>query len=329
MVKKKAEKTETEETKKPRATRRGKKPPEPTGLTPAETRAEPPAAVRELCDGIESDGGAVLASYREPLGGHWVVLAALPVEKVEPTPYQRGLSEAHVKRLTDVIKRMDRYLDPVIAVRARQGLYHTPNGFHRLSALRQLGGRSITALVVADPEVARMILALNVEKAHNLREKCLEVIRLARDLASLPGARESDFSLEFEEPAFLTLGLCYDERGRFAGGAYHPLVKRVDAFQNKAIPAALETRAGYARTLLAIDDRVAELVAALKERGLESPYLKNFVVARLNPLRFRRGATLPIEEALEKMAGAAEKFDAEKISTRDLARSGGGSGGEE
>jgi len=77
------------------------------------------------------------------------------------------------------------------------------------------------------------------------------------------------------------------------------------------------------KKLLEIDDLVAELAAALKEKGFESPYLKSFVVARLNPLRFRRGSTLPFEEALDKMLAAAKGFDARKIKLSDLARSGG------
>jgi ParB family chromosome partitioning protein len=305
-----------------KTTRRKKKPPEPTGLRPAETRARPPAAVEELARNAELDGAAVLASYREPLGGHWVLLAAIPIEQVEPTPYQRGLSETHVKRLADVISRTGRFLDPVIAVRTGHKRYQTPNGHHRTSALKILGARTITALVVTEPEVARLILALNVEKAHNLREKSLEVIRLARDLAALP-ASEKDFSLEFEEPAFLTLGLCYEERGRFAGGAYHPLLKRVDRFHAQPLQKSLEMRRGQVEKLLEIDDRVAELVAALKSQGLESPYLKSFVVARLNPLRFRRGATMGLDDALEKMGQAARSFKPEKIKPSDLARSGG------
>lgn len=306
-----------------KAPRRRKKEAESTGLMPTETRAKPPAEVERLCGEIEEDGGAALTAYRDPLGGHWLVLAVLPLAQVEPTPFQRGLSEAHVKRLADAISKTDRYLDPVIAVRAGPKRYQTPNGHHRASALKMIGARSITALVVTEPEVARLILALNIEKAHNLREKSLEVMRLARDLAAILALRESDCTLEFEEPAYLTLGLCYDQNGRFAGGAYHPLLKRVDEFLEKPIQKALEAREVYVKKLLEIEEKVGEIVAGLKAKGLESPYLKNFVVARLNPLRFRRDATMPIEEALEKMLQAAKRFDTEKISVSDLARSGG------
>ena len=318
-----------EQKKKKRAPRRRPAPAEPTGLEPSETKADAPAAVRELCRGIEADGGAVLAPYREPLGGHWVVLAALPLDQVAPTPYQRDLSEPHVKRLADVISRARRYLDPVIALRVAPKQYQTPNGHHRTNALRALGARAITALVAPEPEVGRLILALNVEKAHALRERSREAIRLAQDLAKLPQAKETDFELEFESPALLTLGLCYEANGRFAGGAYHPMLRRCETFQDAPLDHSLAAREAWAARLMAVDAEVTEHVKALKEQGLESPYLRNFVVARINPLRFRRGATLEMEELLEKLEQAVGRFDAAKIKSGDLAQSGGAAGGDE
>ncbi len=320
---------------KPAGRRRKKAPAAPgsTGLAPGEMQKVCPKEIEALVQAIESDGGAALAPFRDPLGGHWLVLAALPLEQVEPTPWQRGLSETHVKRLAEAIAKAGWYLDPVVAVRVGDRKYQTPNGHHRASALKRIGAKAVTALVVSDPAVARLILALNVEKAHALREKSLEAIRLARELAKLPATPEKDFALEFEQPAFLTLGLCYEQNGRFAGGAYHALLRRVEAFLDAPVAKAVEKRERWATSLLALDARVTELAAALKARGLESPYLRSFVVARLNPLRFKPpGSTMPLEEALEKMAAAAAKFDPAKIGVADLARSGGapaGGGGEE
>src|SRR5262249_33635978 len=117
------------------------------GLSAAEMRADPPADVKSLMAQIERDGGNPLSSYREPLGGTGVVMAALPVDKVDPTPFQRDLSEAHVDRLTNVIDKIGRFLDPIIAVHEGDR-YWTPNGHHRLAALRKLGSRCVTALVV-------------------------------------------------------------------------------------------------------------------------------------------------------------------------------------
>jgi len=290
--------------------------------------APPPGEVAELHRAIEGDGGKVLALYREPYGGRWVVLAALPIEKVEPTPYQRNLSDTHVRRLEAVIGKLGRFLDPIIAVCARDGQpvkYWTPNGHHRLSAMRTLGAKSITAIVVPEAAAAYQILALNTEKAHNLREKALEVIRMYKELARLDGSTEETYALEFEEPAFITLGLCYEERPRFSGGAYNPVLKRVDQFLKGPLRSAMETRRARAKTVLALDDLVVQKVEALKAKGLTSPYLKSFVVARINPVRFRPKEAEPLgfEEALDRMTAAAQKLNPEKIKIDDLARSGG------
>src|SRR5439155_25924746 len=171
--------------------------------------AAPPLALQKLQETIESDGGAVLVTYRDPLAGNWQILAGLPLAKVEPTPYQRDLSETHVAKLAKAIDALDRFLDPVIAVRSDDGKYWTPNGYHRLGALRSLGAKSIVALVVPEHDVAHRILALNTEKAHNVRERSLEVMRLEHGLAELDAGPDKEFELEFEEPALLTLGLGY------------------------------------------------------------------------------------------------------------------------
>ena len=301
-----------------------------TGLAAIELQAAaPPAEVAELHRAIEGDSGKVLAIYREPYGGRWVLLAALPIELVEPTPFQRNLSDMHVRKLELVIGKIGRFLDPIIAVRAPTGdqvaKYWTPNGNHRLSAMKTLGAKSIVAIVVPEAAAAYQILAMNTEKAHNLREKSLEVIRMYKELARLDDATEEIYALELEEPAFITLGLCYEERPRFSGGAYHPVLKRVDEFLKKPMRAAIELRRERAKTVLALDDQIVEQVEALKAKGLTSPYLKSFVVARVNPIRFRPKDASPLsfDEAFDRMAIATAKFNPEKIKMEDVARSGG------
>lgn len=307
----------------PKRRRKKKGPAEPRGLDAAKLGAgTPPAPVEALSNFIVEDGGSVLATYRDPLGGHWQLLAALPLAKVEPTPYQRDLSESHVKRLTSAIDRLGRFLDPVIAVRT-DGKYWTPNGHHRVAALRELGARSVVALVVPEPEVAHRILLLNTEKAHNLRERAMEVIRLAQGLAELDDRPEKEFETEFEEPALLTLGLCYQENGRFAGASYHSVLKRIDAFSDKKLGKALEARRERAKKVMALNEAVDAAIKELKERGFQSPYLRAFVVARINPLRFRRGATADFDETIDKMTAAALKFDPGKVKADQLAQAGG------
>jgi ParB family chromosome partitioning protein len=299
-------------------------PPEPRGLEARRiAAAQPPAPIAELARQLAEDGGTVLATFRDPLGGHWQLLAALPVALVDPTPYQRDLSPTHVARLAGAIDRLGRFLDPVIAVRADKGRYWTPNGYHRLGALKSLGARSVTALVVPEHEVAHRILLLNTEKAHNLRERALEVIRLAEGLAALEDRPEREFEAEFEEAALLTLGICYQQNGRFSGGAYHSVLKRVDQFLGAKLPRALETRRERAGKLLQLNEAVNQAVAALKTRGFESPYLKAFVVARINPIRFQRKAKAEFDDTLDKMLAAAQRFDAGRVKVDQLARTGG------
>ncbi len=288
-----------------------------------------PAAVEALAKRIDADGGVVLASYRDPLGSRWQVLASLPIDIVEPTPYQRDLSEAHVARLADAIDKLDRFLDPIVAVPAADGKYWSPNGYHRLGAMRQLGAKTIVALVVPEPEVAHRILALNTEKAHNLRERSLEVSRLAQALAELDDRPEKKYAEEFEEAALITLGLCYQENGRFSGGAYHSILKRIDQFLGAKLPAALETRKERAAKLLEMNEHVNEAVKGLKEKGLESPYLKAFVVSRINFLRFVKEKHPDFDATIEKLLNSAKKFNVGNVKADQVARSGGAPSSEE
>ena len=294
------------------------------GLTPREIADIKDPAARTLASHIEDDGGAVLASYRDPFGGTSAVLAALPVDRVEPTPYQRDPSQPHVKRLMTVIETLGCFLDPIIAVR-RDEVYWTPNGNHRLQAMRKLGARAIVALVVPDPDVAFKILALNTEKAHNLKEKSLETIRMLRALADERGAQtEREFAFEFDQPALLTLGAAYEERPRLSGGAYQPVLRRVDDFLDERLPRALAERRRRARLVLEVDDAVGGIVAKLKKRGFTSPYLRPFVIARVNPIRFSTSTEFDFDDVLGRMLKAAAKFNVDRVRQEDVVRTGGG-----
>jgi ParB family chromosome partitioning protein len=306
----------------------------PTELSPRELAVdELPPDVRSLADAVTQDGGAVLATYREPLGGHVLLLCALPIDLVAPTPFQRDVSDAHVRRLTQAMDKTKRFLDPVIAVREERAatddderkLYWIPNGYHRLTALRELGAKTLVALVVPETAVAYQILALNIEKAHNLRERALGVARMYRDLvASGRGDEKEDaMALEFEEPALPTLGLAYEKRGRLSGGAYHPVLRKSDQWIARPLSVALAERERRAEALLALDDAVGEIVDQLKKRGFQSPYLRSFVIARINPLRFMKGKAPEVETLLADMTKRARGMKVDRIKPEDVARTGG------
>jgi ParB family transcriptional regulator, chromosome partitioning protein len=296
------------------------------GLTPAEARLESlSGTAQEVAERIDSVGGQLLGSYHDPLGKQPVLVAILPIESVEPTPFQRDLSQAHHRRLADVLDRTGMFLDPIIAVTAPEKGFWTPNGMHRLMAMRRLGARSITALIVPKREIAWQILALNTEKAHNLREKSLEVIRIYRGLIEEDAKRpESQFAYYLEEASLVTLGICYEKNGKFAGGAYNPIVRRLETFSDEPISKALKRHERIATMLMDLDERVSEAVKKLKDKGFVSPYLRTFVVARINPLRWIQGDPPPLEEVLKTMRDRAARFNVDKVKQSDLASVAGG-----
>jgi ParB family chromosome partitioning protein len=291
------------------------------GLTPQECRLEQPEnAAAAAAAAVEKVGGCVVGLYKEPLGGHQTLLSILPIDEIEPTPFQRDLSDAHHKRLADVISKTERFLDPIIAVVAPDGGFWTPNGRHRLEAMRRLGAKSITALVVPEREIAWQILALNTEKAHNLKERSLEVIRIYRGLVDEDGSRpESEFAFYLDQAALVTLGVCYERVPRFGGGAYHPILRRLETFSDEPLRPILKVHEKRASIVLDLEEKVAAVVKKLKERGLVSPYLRSFVVARINPLRWIKGDVPPLEDVLKTMRERVAKFNVEKIRPQDLA----------
>ncbi len=283
-----------------------------------------PDSARETAARIDQVGGLMLGCYNDPLGKQPLIVAILPIESLEPTPFQRDLSQAHHRKLADVLDRTGMFLDPVIAVTAPEKGFWTPNGMHRLEAMRRLGAKAITALVIPKRDIAWQILALNTEKAHNLREKSLEVIRIYRGLIDEdPKRPESQFAYYLEEASLVTLGICYERNGKFAGGAYNPIVRRLEKFSDESLAKALKEHEQHANQLMELDERVAAVVAKLKQRGFVSPYLRAFVVARINPLRWMQGEPPALEEALKTMRERAAKFDTEKVKQEDLAGAGG------
>jgi ParB family transcriptional regulator, chromosome partitioning protein len=313
---------------KPRkTTARGRKPAAARGPEPKDSVIDVSTDdLAGLARIVERQGGAVVGAYRDPFAGQALVVASLPLKKVVATPFQRDLSRTHATRLADAIGAAGLFLDPVIAVPSEDGFW-SPNGRHRLEAARRLGMRAVTALLVPDEKLAFRILALNTEKAHNLRDRSLEVIRMARQLArEQPRSRESEHAVTFESPVFLTLGCAYEQRGRFAGSSYQPVLNKVDRFLEGTLPAALRQREQWAVRIMDIDDRVAAHVKTMQAMGMKSPYLRAVIVARINPVRFtppsrKKDAAppMPMSEALSKMAANVRKFDPKSVRPGDLA----------
>jgi ParB family chromosome partitioning protein len=283
---------------------------------------EPPRAARELAERVERDGGRVLAVYREPVGGHWQIFCLLPTDKVEPSPYQRDLSPTHVKRLAESVKKLDRFVDPVVALSPEPGVYWTPNGNHRRAVLGRLKAEVVPAILVVEPEVGYQILPLNVEKAHNLKEKSLEVIRMYRSLAETqPESTEEDWAFQFESAHLVTLGLLYEQNRRFAGGAFAPILRRVDRFLKTSLRRGLPEREERAALVREADQVLNAVVAKIKKRGINHPYVKNYVLARTTPLTRARKTLPSFEQTFRRLRENLADFDVAKVRYEDIQRS--------
>ena len=283
---------------------------------------EPSKPAQELASQIERDGGQVLALYQEPVGDHWQIFCLLPRTKCEASPYQRDLSPTHVKRLTESIKRLDRFVDPIVAISPRPGVYWTPNGNHRRAVLDKLKAEVIPVILVVEPEMLFEVLPLNVEKAHNLKEKSLEVIRMYRALVKEePDTTEEKWASQFESPHFITLGLLYEENRRFAGGAFAPILRRVDKFLKQTLPKGLDTRTERADLVRAADQALGLAVAKIKKRGINHPYVKNYLLARTTPLTRARKTLPSFEQTFKKLKDNLDEFDVSKVRYDEIQRS--------
>ena len=130
-------------------------------------------------------------------------------------------------------------------------------------------------------------------------------------------------AFEFEEAPYLTLGAAYEQRRSLGGGGYHSVLRRIDDFLDEPLSKAVRERERRAAKLLKLDDAVANVVTALKERGLTSPYLRPFVIARINPIRFSKSTEFDWDEVMDKMIAAAGRIKVDRVKQEDVAKVGG------
>jgi ParB family chromosome partitioning protein len=209
----------------------------------------------------------------------------LPRTKVEASPYQRDVSPTHAKRLTEAVKKLDRFVDPIVAVSPSPGVYWTPNGNHRRTALEKLKAEYIPAILVAEPEVAFQVLPLNTEKAHNLKEKSLEVIRHVpgpRRAAAVHHRRGVGVPVRVRALHHAGHALRAEQALRRRGLRADPPPR--DKFLKMSLRKGLEERAERAELVRAADETLVQVVAKVKKRGINHPYVKNYLLARTTPL---------------------------------------------
>ena len=125
-------------------------------------------------------------------------------------------------------------------------------------------------------------------------------------------------------PAMVALSLITSVRAESVADRFRENEQKQEQLAGEArqLMAGLDVMLGeYERNGLAGED--VAVVQKLKARGFVSPYLKTFVVARCNPLRFMKEPP-GLEELIRTIRGKVERFNVEKIRQEDIVASGGG-----
>lgn len=276
---------------------------------------EIPKAIKKLREEIEKEKGVeILAVYQEPYSQLWQILVSIEIEKIQPTPFQREISLHHLERLAEVISKTKRYIDPIVLVRPGEGIWLAPDGNHRKEAMEKLGKEKIIGILIPEPDFAFKILSLNVGKPHDLREKSLEAIKIYQELMEKEFERpERDLSPIFDEPSFLTLGILYQQKEKFSGGAYYPFLKKFEKFLEKPLKEAIRERERRGELLFNLDLKVIMLVEELRKGGIQNPFLKAILVSRANPFSKRKVVEIEFDEAIKRFEENLEKINFKNI----------------
>ena len=268
---------------------------------------------------LESEGIKVLSVYNEPYGGNKQIFAMMPIDLIKSAPFQRELSNLHVRKLADAIAKVGRFLDPIIVVKSSSGEYWTPNGHHRKEAAVMLGLKEIPVILILEEEVGRYVLAMNVEKAHTIKDKSLEVVKLYEQLlAERPEEREIEFEGIFESGAYVTLGIVYKQVDRFHGSAYESILRRVDYLLDHPLREAYQIRQERANILKEVDEVAAEVVQKMREKGVNHPFLWQAVISSASPIKRKRIVEESYEEVMAKLKENLSRISEEDILGEEL-----------
>lgn len=136
-----------------------------------------------------------------------------------------------------------------------------------------------------------------------------------------PTASEEAWAFQFESAHFVTLGLLYETNKRFAGGAFAPLLRRVDKFLKSTLRKGLDEREERAGLVRAADEALAAVVAKVRKRGINHPYVKNYLLARTTPLTRARKTLPSFDQTFKKLRENLQSFDVAKVRYDDIQRS--------
>jgi ParB family chromosome partitioning protein len=260
-------------------------------------------------------------SFKDPHRRQTIGLKTLPIDRLEVVGHQRKARPAHVEHLVSSIDRIG-FIVPLVAVEEEtdgKARYVVIDGQHRLQAAREVGLRKLPVLVVPARLASRM-MNLNVEKDLNIREKAVVALGIYRAfLDTQPDLKENDDEVEesIQRAYYVTLGLAYEGKGRLAGSAFEPLLKKCDFFLRRTLSNAFPVREARAARLLETNSLMQDVIAKAKEMGAFHQYFQYQLVSHIDPFRRKRGRQ-SFDELFDKATAKLQKLTDEPERIRRL-----------
>lgn len=209
--------------------------------------------------------------------GYTVRVALIPTDQIRIPSIQRDLSQTLVKRLALSIEKVG-FVEPILVVEEDLG-FEVINGQHRLEAAKSLGIEEVPAVIVPK-ELKDFVIALNVEKAPNLKDKAHQAYEIfSKHLQESPDMREEELADKVEEPYYVTVGFVIEELQdkKFPGYAFEKVLKKVDDFLGYPLKDAREERLKRAQVLEEVKEVLNERYAQL---GLTNALQKETIVTK-------------------------------------------------
>ncbi len=249
----------------------------------------------------EVTGADAQVAFKDPAKRRNVTFAVVPITKVDVISHQRKPSDTHVKRVIDSIERVG-FLTPLVVVEDGDDGLHIIDGQHRYLAAKELGLKRVPVMVVP-LDIANRMLALNVEKEPNIRERSAVALSIYRELVERhPTMKEDDAEVvdSVQHAHYVTLGLAYAEYGRLAGSQYESILKKCDGYLEQPLSECLPIREGRAAKLVEAHRLVRAVSDALKESGAWHEFVGAQIVSYANPLK-RARKQHSFDETFDKM----------------------------
>jgi len=227
-------------------------------------------------------------NFKDPAKKQPLSVTVVRKADLDVVSHQRKPRATHLKALTSSIERIG-FVTPLVVVE-RDGRFVIIDGQHRFQAGSDMGLKEFPVMVVPE-KLARRMMNLNVEKDLNIRERCQIALSIYREmLEEKPSKKEDDGEVtdSIDNAHYVTLGLAYEGSGRIAGGAFEPILKKLDGFLDEALADAMPIREERAQQVIEAWGLVKQVEDTMKSKGTWHSMARYQILAYADPAKRAR-----------------------------------------